>query len=328
MKEAIDRRRFLAAGVGAGMVSGPLMEVMQIGTGGAPLPSAGRNQTGKVCVFSKHLQWLDWGNAAAAAREAGFDGVDLTVRPGGHVDPEAVEKELPLAVRRIREEGMDVPMMTSAVNDPGDPLTRRVLETAAGQGIAFYRMGYYSYPSQGNIPGFLDQVRDKVEGLVRLNESLGIRGSYQNHAGNGYLGSSLWDIWWVLRDLPAEWIGCQFDLRHAATESTLSWKTGLRLLAGRINTLAVKDSKWVLGSDREAEAAYCPLGEGFADFTFLLEVLAQVRFSGPASLHFEYPLGGAEHGAPEITVSPDAVKSAMKRDLEIFRRKLAEGLPG
>jgi L-ribulose-5-phosphate 3-epimerase len=41
----------------------------------------------KICVFSKHLQWTDVKEAAAIARDIGFDGVDLTVRPGGHVLP-------------------------------------------------------------------------------------------------------------------------------------------------------------------------------------------------------------------------------------------------
>jgi hypothetical protein len=56
----------------------------------------------QICVFSKHLQWTDVHEAAAIARDIGFDGIDLTVRPQGHVLPERVETDLPAAVEAVR----------------------------------------------------------------------------------------------------------------------------------------------------------------------------------------------------------------------------------
>ena len=52
----------------------------------------------KICIFSKHLQWASVNDAAAIARDIGFDGVDLTVRAGGHVLPDRVGIDLPAAV--------------------------------------------------------------------------------------------------------------------------------------------------------------------------------------------------------------------------------------
>lgn len=46
-----------------------------------------------VCIFSKHLAQLDWAALGAKAREMGFDGIDLTVRPKGHVLPERVAED-------------------------------------------------------------------------------------------------------------------------------------------------------------------------------------------------------------------------------------------
>src|SRR5262245_15925325 len=37
------------------------------------------------CFFSKHLPDLGWSDLGKAVKDAGFDGVDLTVRAGGHV---------------------------------------------------------------------------------------------------------------------------------------------------------------------------------------------------------------------------------------------------
>ena len=43
-----------------------------------------------VNIFSKHLQFLDYENTGQVAAQLGFSGVDLTVRPKGHVLPESV----------------------------------------------------------------------------------------------------------------------------------------------------------------------------------------------------------------------------------------------
>jgi len=49
---------------------------------------ANKSYLGKLCFFSKPLHSMaDWGKLGQAARDMGFDGVDLTVRPGGHVAP-------------------------------------------------------------------------------------------------------------------------------------------------------------------------------------------------------------------------------------------------
>jgi hypothetical protein len=58
------------------------------------------------CLFSKHLPELDWSALALATRDAGFGGVDLTVRPGGHVLPERAPDDLPRAIDAIRAAGL------------------------------------------------------------------------------------------------------------------------------------------------------------------------------------------------------------------------------
>ena len=320
MKKRINRREFISTGAAAGVAAASAGSLIGAVYGNILPPSdPAIGGISKVNIFSKHLQWLDYKEMAVVARAIGFNGIDLTVRPGGHVEPENVERDLPEAVKAVKGEGLDVPMMTSAVNDSDLPLSRRVLETAAGQGIEFYRMGYYRYATGKPIAEALTGISDKMTRLAQLNESIGIKGSYQNHSGDGYFGSSIWDLWHVLKDLSPEWTGSQFDLRHAMVESTLNWKTDLRLISDYVNTLAVKDSRWKIGNQDEILAENCHLGEGFADFRSLLKVLKDKSFNGPVSLHFEYPLGGAEHGGRELSISREYVKATMKRDLNCFR---------
>ena len=324
MEEKVSRRKFVAStlAVGTAVMSG---SSTWLSASPRQPNAAGKGVKSKICVFSKHLQWLDYPKMAAFAREAGFDGVDLTVRPGGHVEPERVERDLPLAVKAVKGEGLEVPMMVSAVNDPDASLSRRVLETAAEQEIRYYRMGYFRYSPDTSVKEVLSDTGRKMEKLARLNESLGIRGSYQNHAGSGYFGGSIWDLWMLMKDLPAEWLGSQYDLRPAVCESPNNWEYGMNLIAGRIHNLAVKDSRWTIGEDGNPRADLCPLGEGFAEFPVLLKAVSGREETPPASMHFEYPLGGAEHGARELSVDRKVVMDAMKRDLEVFR-KLQAGI--
>ena len=59
-----------------------------------------------------------------------------------------------------------------------------------------------------------------------------------------------------------------------------------------------------------------PLGEGMVDFKAYFALLKEYNINVPVSLHYEYPLGGAEHGGTEITVDRKVVFDAMKRDLQ------------
>ena len=88
---------------------------------GRPLTGAGRKALDKikVCVFSKHLQFLDYAEMARTAADIGFAGVALTVRPGGHVLPENVERDMPKAVQAVEQAGIKVYTITTRINDPG-----------------------------------------------------------------------------------------------------------------------------------------------------------------------------------------------------------------
>jgi len=285
--------------------------------------SQGGSERCTVHVFSKHLHWLDYEGMAETAAEIGFDGVDLTVRPRGHVFPERVEDDLPEAVEAAQKAGIKITMMTTAITDPRDPLTKSILATAGRLGIGYYRMGYYRYEDNKPIAKYLDEIRPMVADLAAMNEHYGIAGSYQNHAGARYVGAPLWDLYGLLKDLDRRWLGCQYDIRHATVEGGTAWPTTLRLLAPHINTLVAKDFRWTEETGK-TRAENCPLGEGMVDFAAYFEMLARQRIAGPMSLHLEYPLGGAEHGARRLTTPAENVTNAMRKDLSKLRTWLKQ----
>ncbi len=313
-----SRRHFLsasAASIASLALLGPLSRQLAA--------SSQERRSQGVHVFSKHLQWLDYQPMAQTAAQIGFDGVDLTVRPGGHVSPDRVEEDLPRAVEAVRQVGIRVEMMTTAVTDPRDPRTRAILKTAGRLGVRYYRMGYYRYDPAKSVPAALDEIRPQLRDLAAMNEHYGVAGSYQNHAGNGYVGAPLWDLYQLLKDCDRRWIGCQYDIRHATVEGGTAWPTTLRLLAPHINTLVAKDFLWTHAQDRW-KLMNCPLGDGMVDFEKYFSVLDRQKIAAPFSLHLEYPLGGAEHGRKQLTIDDRRVMDAMRKDLSMLRMWLKQ----
>jgi L-ribulose-5-phosphate 3-epimerase len=173
--------------------------------------------TPHISIFSKHLQWLGYKEMAILAREMGFTGIDLTVREGGHVEPENAGRDLPEAVNTIRKEGMEVPMITTGITDPEDPLTLRILESAGKLGIPVYRTGWFIYRQGTRVQDQLKEAAEQLRKLQDLNRTLHIAASYQNHSGD-YIGSSCWDLAKIIEGLDPRWVGVQFDIRHAMVE--------------------------------------------------------------------------------------------------------------
>ena len=279
------------------------------------------NQKLHVSIFSKHLQFLDYTEMAKMAAEIGFDGVDLTVRPKGHVLPEKVEQDLPRAIEAMEKAGLKPLMMASGVRDAENPVDRTVLQTAAGLGMKYYRMAYFRYTEDGNIPDDIVRFQKQAQALGDLSSELGLIGCYQNHAGN-YVGASMFELFQIFKEANDEATGLQYDIRHATVEGGRSWETGLRLVHQRIKTIALKDFRWEQIKGKW-ETVNVPMGEGMVDFHKYFALLKKYKIMVPASLHLEYPIGGAEHGDREVE-NPEVVYAAMRRDLEYVHKAWSE----
>ena len=314
----ISRKKFLTASALAAISSYKAFDVLASSIPHSTSPTCFASDP-KICIFSKCLQWLKYTDLAEFAADAGFDGIDLTVRKNGHVLPENVVKDLPKAVKAVEDGGLKVYMITTDIADIHEPHTAAIIQTAARLGIKYYRTNWYNYDSAISIPANIEVFKRRLAGLSKLNRQYNVEGVYQNHAGH-YFGASVWDLWLAIKDL--ESISCQYDIRHATVEGTSSWETGFELIHQKINTIAVKDFTWQQqGTKWNAKSV--PLGEGIVDYTAYLKMVDKYRISGPASMHFEYPLGGAEEGARTITLSREDFKKAIIKDLRTFQKLIA-----
>ena len=55
------------------------------------------------------------------------------------------------------------------------------------------------------------------------------------------------------------------------------------------------------------------------DFDRYFSLLKKYQINVPVSLHLEYDLGGAEHGASKITIDKKEVFTQMKKDLVFLK---------
>jgi len=276
-----------------------------------------------IHLFSKHLQWLDYKDMSEAAKQMGFDGLDLTVRRKGHVLPENVERDLPKAVAAMHKAGLQAEMMSTNITNIQDPTTEKILKTASQLGIKSYRMGWMKYKEDQPIAEQIESFKPQLKELEQMNEHYNIRGDYQNHAGTS-VGSAVWDIWLMIKDLNPEWIGCQYDIRHAMVEGLNSWEVGLKLLQSHIRTLDLKDFIYIQ-KDNKWTVKNVPIGEGAVDFQKYFGLLKKLNITAPISIHAEYDLGGAEHGAKTLpTIPAEQVIATLKQDLTRLKGFIAQ----
>jgi sugar phosphate isomerase/epimerase len=278
-------------------------------------PAAAAGPRLKVAIFSKHLQFVQGDDLAKAAAELGFDGVDITVRKGGHVAPERVRQELPPLVATIRSHGLEVPMITTDIVDAETPFAEDVLRTAAELGIRHYRFGGFRYAPDRPYPAQLEALRPRLAKLAQLNAKFQTCAMYHTHSGVGLVGASIWDLYLLMRDLDPKLVGVNFDLAHATIEGGVGgWINSFRISGAHVRGIAVKDFIWSRDAKGKWKEQWVPLGDGMVHWPEFFSMLAATDFSGPVQVHYEYPLG------EERT----AIYAAMKRDLGVLRAGLAK----
>jgi len=276
-----------------------------------------------IAIFSKHLQWLSIEEAAVFAKECGFEAIDLTVRKGGHVEPEGVEVALPKAAETIRKAGVELGMITTAIMDAEHPDTARIVAAAAASGVKYYRWGGWKYDLAKPIPAQIDNGRRRAAALAALNEKHGVKGIYHVHSGIAQHGASVWDILISLRDHDSRYLAINYDVGHATAEGGFGgWIHSFHACGKHVGGVALKDFLWQKNAKSEWRPVWVPMGEGMVNFAEFGKMLRATPFDGPLQLHMEYDMGGAGHGDRKITWTRDRVAAAMRQDLARARAHL------
>jgi sugar phosphate isomerase/epimerase len=295
MKEiSINRRKFITAAATA------------IAITPATAKASARNP---FCVFTKPFQSLSYDDLADLIAELGFDGIEGTIRPGGHITPEQVPDELPKMVEALRKRKLELTIMASGINNANDKLNIQQLQVAARLGVKRYRMGYYKYDLKKPVRQQLDELRPTLKDLVALNKELGMQAIYQNHSGSNYVGAPLWDLHELFKEHNPKHLAVGLDMAHVTAEGTRSWPIQANLVRahiGALGALYVKSFCWENNKRKN-----CPLDEGIVDPKYPRQLIKS-GFTGPINLHEEY----INHRDPKLV--PQHVE-AIRKDVTTLK---------
>ena len=268
--------------------------------------SAPQRTTPLLCVYSQNMIRVPYPQVGDIAAQLGYEGVDLTVMIGGHVDPRITNVDLVLAFESIRGSGLEVPMISTNITTVADPTSYPVLYLTGHSQIPLFRTGTWPYGT-APIARRLLQVKQELIQLTMQAQRCEMAVMIPNRAGE-LVGEAVWDTQSIIGDLDPKLVGYYFDPAEAMAEGGLGgWEAALRIALPRLKAVSLQDFYWKKDGDNFVMQK-CPLGEGMVDWGKFFARLAAVRFTGPISIHTEY--------------NPQDAPGAMGKDLEFARTHL------
>jgi len=267
-----------------------------------------------IVVFSKVYQEIKLGyvDAAALTAEAGLEGIDCPVRPGGEVLPERVADDLPRYAEALRQHGRSVPLITTAITGVDSPHVEEILRTAKKLGVQFYRLGYFQ--RQKDRAAEVREARARLKDLAAMNKESGIGALNQNHSPSGrtsYVAGDLSEMRELVGGFDPAQVGVAFDIGHALIVHREGWRAHFEALKPHIQIAYVKDAK--------SDGTWVALGEGEVGQSGFFKRLKEMRYVHPISMHVEYEWAGK--GQPRTRAG---LLKALRENVTVLRRWLAE----
>ena len=252
----------------------------------------------KYGLFTDNLSDMKIEQVCSEVKKRGFDGLDLTLRPGGHVLPKDAEVGLAHAHQVAMKETIEILMASTAITGTGSPFARDIIASCAHYGIRQIKLGYWRYEPFGSLLKQIDTARRKLEGLIKLTREFGIQPCVHVHSGQILAnGGSI--LYLILKDFDPRTVGAYADPMHMTVEGGLSgWEMGLDLIAPWVSLVGVKNFVWKPnGRDEHGQArfrtVYVPLADGQAALPRFVSRLKELKYDGTVSLHSEYKGGSS-----------------------------------
>ena len=290
-------------------------------------------------LWSRHLQWVSTQAQTVSdphgvgvlvgqyALESGYSAVGLTVRNGGHVQPENAATHLPEMLRGIRSTGCLCDHIGSTdINPPVDPedaswitsqRVHEVLSVAAANGITRYRSGNRGFSN--NIFGDamhaqLEGLRTNYQRLAEINEQYGLNALYHTQTS---IGVTVWEFLRALQgplqgravvgdsDKGSQWIGSKpispflvgvnFAIGHVGREMPIAgWQTALRYAMPYVRGLALHGPQINRNATTgQLQNTVVPAAQSHINFTTMFSLLRQGAYNGAAEAQIEHSIVGA-----------------------------------
>lgn len=237
-----------------------------------------------VVIFEKPIQTLGYDQMGEELAKMGIQGIEATIRKGGHIEPREAAEKVPRMVASLAKNGQKAMIAACNVGSTGRE-DLEFLKVLQANGITRYRMDYFRYDLKKPL---LPQVREftgKLAEIAAMNKELGMQALYQIHAGAKYAGSLGWDAAMMFEKLDPAHAAVAFDLRHIRSGSGLSFDTTIALLKKHLGSVYVKDAKWT--GPRSTKLKNVPLDTGMVDRK-VFESVVKGQAPMPLSLHMEW----------------------------------------
>jgi sugar phosphate isomerase/epimerase len=247
--------------------------------------------TVQIVLNSKFFHTLSVAELAAKARELGFDGIDLSVRPGHPVNPTNVETALPKAVAAWKAQGLTCPLATTPVSwtSPDAPDVEPLYAACAAAGLPRVKIGFFPFKPGEDYWALVDAARKALAGFARLGETFGVQTVYQVHSGP-VLGSNCAGLMHLLRGLDARWVGAYPDFGHMVLDGE-DYPMGLAMVREYLSIVGIKDAHHApqsAGSEPPFVPRFVKVGSGAVNWRRALGALKGLGFDGVLSVHTEY----------------------------------------
>ncbi len=274
-----------------------------------------------VCAYSGCFAKIPYSELPDIIRTMGYDGIDLTVMPGGHVDPSKYMVEMDRAFQTFQDAGIETPMVTTSFISPSEPYAYAIFYVSGELGARLIRLG--AWPPLPVAPGagpaasqFVQMrammLRNDLTQFAATGQRCNITPMLANRAGS-FPGRSIPEVEAMLASVPPKVFQYCFDPAQAVIEakSANGWESALQTALPRLGAVAISD----VGPDKDDNNAMkpCPMGEGVIDWKKFFSILADARFHGPVSLHRDY--------------ETKSEVSALRKDLAFVRAKVDEAWP-
>jgi sugar phosphate isomerase/epimerase len=256
----------------------------------------------RYIMFTKHLQTMSIVEAGQTIKSLGFDGVELTVRPNGHIHPQNVRQELPRAVEDLRAIGLDTPALVVEIHNRQEEYSAVVCEMAGKVGATELRTSSHRYRPFGTIREQIAAARRDAKDLEALGKEFGVRLDIHCHSGD-FLSGNGGILSTILDETDPQYVGVSLDVGHLTVEGGKSgWKQSLDLLSDRVGIVAVKSFGWFHEPDPKTgemrwNAKLVPLDEGNVQWRLAFDLLRSAGWDAGGralvSVHSEYQGAGS-----------------------------------
>ncbi len=250
-----------------------------------------------ICAFTESFQDRPIPEVCRLYREMGLDGLDLTVRPGGHITPEDAPRLLPNAAHAAKDHGVSISMLTTGITEV-NAVNERLVATAGEQGIRRIKLGYFPYGKFGTLRQQLDDIRHQLDDISQMTHKHGVLTCVHIHSGET-IPSHGTQLYLLLKDMPPDMIGAYVDPMHMTIEGGQGgWKQGLDLLAPWIRISSIKNFQWRgVNADESGQhrlrPVKVPITDGQADLRAFLATLKSLGKGEVLTLHSEYKGGNS-----------------------------------